>query len=129
MQRHPVIGYEILKNSASKYVRMGALIAPGHHEKFDGTGYPSRLSGEEIPLAARIVAIADVYDALTTKRPYKVAWSTDAALTYLYEHRARHFDPVLVDQFTDMRGEIVRVQRELQDPEPEVMRLQETDTL
>jgi two-component system, response regulator RpfG len=129
MQQHPVIGYEILKNSASKYVRMGALIALGHHEKFDGSGYPYRLSGEQIPLAARIVAIADVYDALTTKRPYKVAWNTDAALTYLYEHRARHFDPVLVDQFIGMRDEITLVQREFQDPEPEILRLQETDTL
>ena len=67
MQRHPVIGYEILKDSPSKYLRMGALIALGHHEKFDGSGYPYGLVGDHIPLPARIVAVADVYDALTSR--------------------------------------------------------------
>ena len=71
MRRHPVIGHEILKGSASKYVRMGALIALGHHEKYDGSGYPNGLVGDHIPLCARIVAVADVYDALTSVRPYK----------------------------------------------------------
>src|SRR5688572_30258684 len=69
MRRHPVIGHEILKGSASKYVRMGALIALGHHEKYDGSGYPNGLVGDHIPLCARIVAVADVYDALTSVRP------------------------------------------------------------
>ena len=73
MQRHPVIGHEILKGSASKYVRMGALIALGHHERYDGKGYPNGLEGDHIPLCARIVAVADVYDALTSVRPYKKA--------------------------------------------------------
>src|SRR5439155_3449654 len=74
MRRHPVIGHEILKGSASKYVRMGALIALGHHEKYEGSGYPNGLVGDHIPLCARIVAVADVYDALTSVRPYKAAW-------------------------------------------------------
>ena len=69
MRRHPVIGHEILKGSASKYVRMGALIALGHHEKYDGSGYPNGLVGDHVPLCARIVAVADVYDALTSVRP------------------------------------------------------------
>ena len=80
MRRHPVIGHEILKGSASKYVRMGALIALGHHEKYDGSGYPNGLVGDHIPLCARIVAVADVYDALTTARPYKGAWKSAQAL-------------------------------------------------
>lgn len=118
MQRHPVIGYEILKDSPSKYVRMGALIALGHHEKFDGSGYPFGLIGDHIPTPARIVSIADVFDALTTKRPYKQAWDGDAAFTYLRDNRGRHFDPVLVEAFVSMREEVLRVQEELQDREP-----------
>jgi two-component system, response regulator RpfG len=117
MQRHPIIGYEILKDSPSKYVRMGALIALGHHEKFDGSGYPYGLVGDHIPLPARIVAVADVYDALTTKRPYKQAWDTDAAFSYLLDHRATHFDPALVEAFLSMRDEVVRVQEDLEDRE------------
>ena len=83
MRRHPVIGHEILKGSASKYVRMGALIALGHHEKYDGSGYPNGLVGDHIPLCARIVAVADVYDALTSVRPYKQAWPSEQAFEYL----------------------------------------------
>ena len=97
MKTHPLIGYEILKDSPSKYLRMGAIIALGHHEKFDGTGYPSGLRGEDIPLAARIVAVADVFDALTTNRPYKRAWRVEDALDYLISHRGKHFDPDCID--------------------------------
>ncbi|MFM9881510.1 MAG: HD domain-containing phosphohydrolase [Burkholderiales bacterium] len=129
MQQHPVIGYEILKNSASKYVRMGALIALGHHEKFDGTGYPHRLIGDHIPLPARIVAIADVYDALTTMRPYKKAWESDAAFAYILDHRSTHFDPALVEKFVGVRGQIIEIQHELQDSEPESFESREPDTL
>lgn len=118
MQRHPVIGYEILKDSASKYVRMGALIALGHHEKFDGSGYPYGLVGDHIPLPARIVAIADVYDALTTRRPYKQAWDSGAALAYLMEHRRTHFDPALVEAFMRVKDEAVRIGAELSDRQP-----------
>lgn len=118
MQRHPVIGYEILKDSPSKYVRMGALIALGHHEKFDGSGYPYGLVGDHIPLPARIVSIADVYDALTTKRPYKQAWDADAAFGYLLDTRGGHFDANLVEAFVSMRRDVLRVQQELQDREP-----------
>ena len=73
MRRHPTIGHEILKDSPSKYLRMGAQVALGHHERVDGTGYPYGLTKDQIPLPARIVAVADVFDALTTVRPYKGA--------------------------------------------------------
>jgi len=115
MRRHPVIGHEILKGSASKYVRMGALIALGHHEKYDGSGYPNGLVSDHIVLCARIVAVADVYDALTSERPYKNAWSTEDALQYLRSQRGGHFDPRLVDAFLGMRPEVERVQHEWRD--------------
>jgi two-component system response regulator RpfG len=119
MQQHPVIGYEILKDSPSKYLRMGALIALGHHEKFDGSGYPYGLVGDHIPLPARIVAVADVYDALTSKRPYKAAWLSEEAFKYLQAHRESHFDPALVDAFLSVRGEALRIQEELKDALPQ----------
>ena len=118
MRRHPLIGHEILKGSASKYVRMGALIALGHHEKFDGTGYPNGLVGDHIPLCARIVAVADVYDALTSPRPYKQAWPAERAFQYLAAQRGRHFDPRLVDAFISLRREITEIQSQWQDPGP-----------
>ncbi len=116
MQRHPVIGHEILKGSASKYVRMGALIALGHHEKYDGSGYPNGLEGDHIALCARVVAVADVYDALTSVRPYKAAWPSADAFEYLRSQRGRHFDPQLVDAFLGKRDEVVRIQHEWRDP-------------
>jgi two-component system response regulator RpfG len=116
MRRHPVIGHEILKGSASKYVRMGALIALGHHEKYDGSGYPNGLVGDHIPLCARIVALADVYDALTSVRPYKHAWATAEALEYVASQAGKHFDPRLVDAFVGAKREVVQVQNEWRDP-------------
>ncbi len=116
MRRHPVIGHEILKGSASKYVRMGALIALGHHEKYDGSGYPNGLVGDHIPLCARIVAVADVYDALTSVRPYKPAWTTENALEYVASQAGKHFDPRLVEAFLGVRPEVLQVQSEWRDP-------------
>jgi len=117
MRRHPLIGHEILKGSASKYVRMGSLIALGHHEKYDGSGYPNGVVGEHIALCARIVAVADVFDALSSARPYKPAWSLDQAFDYLAGQRGKHFDPQLVDAFIGVRDEVQRIQGELRDPE------------
>jgi two-component system response regulator RpfG len=117
MRRHPLIGHEILKGSASKYVRMGSLIALGHHEKYDGSGYPNGLVGDHIALCARVVAVADVYDALTSIRPYKQAWSTDQAFEFLDAQRGKHFDPQLVDAFTGVRESVTRIQDELREPE------------
>ena len=116
MQRHPAIGHEILKGSASKYVRMGALIALGHHERYDGKGYPRGLDGDHIPLCARIVAVADVYDALTSARPYKKAWKPADALDYIRAQRGKHFDPGLADAFLGISDKVLEVQRDLQDP-------------
>jgi two-component system response regulator RpfG len=116
MRRHPVIGHEILKGSASKYVRMGALIALGHHEKYDGSGYPNGLVGDHIPLCARIVAVADVYDALTSVRPYKKAWTNDQAFDYVTTQAGKHFDPRMVDAFTGMKKHILQIQQEWRDP-------------
>ena len=116
MRRHPVIGHEILKGSASKYVRMGALIALGHHEKYDGCGYPNGLVGDHIPLCARIVAVADVYDALTSVRPYKNAWPSDQAFEYVTSQSGRHFDPRMVEAFNGMKKQVLQVQHEWRDP-------------
>ncbi|HUQ77188.1 MAG TPA: HD domain-containing phosphohydrolase, partial [Burkholderiales bacterium] len=118
MRRHPVIGHEILKGSASKYVRMGALIALGHHEKYDGSGYPNGLVGDHIPLCARIVSVADVYDALTSVRPYKKAWSSEQAFEYVATQAGRHFDPRMVEAFQGMKKQVLQIQHEWRDPQP-----------
>ena len=99
MKGHPRIGYDILKGSPSKYLSMGAIIALGHHEKYDGSGYPTGLHGEDIPIVARIVAVADVFDALVTARPYKQAWSIEDGFAYLHSQKMKHFDANCVDAF------------------------------
>lgn len=115
MRRHPEIGYEILSNSPSRYLQMGAIIALGHHEKFDGTGYPHGLSGTKIPLPARIVAVADVFDALTSVRPYKKAWTFQSALEYVQNNSGKHFDPECVRAFLKRVDAVAQVMRELGD--------------
>jgi len=97
MEMHTLIGYDMLKNSRSAYLQCGADIALAHHEKYDGSGYPYGIGGDEIPLAARIVAVADVYDALSTRRPYKLRWPAEQVLGYLNEQRGKHFDPRCVE--------------------------------
>ncbi|UTY57753.1 HD domain-containing phosphohydrolase [Massilia sp. erpn] len=99
MQSHAAIGAEIIGEHTHGMLRLARNIALSHHEKWDGSGYPKGLKGEEIPLEGRIVAIADVFDALTSARPYKRAWPLEEALTYLREQRGQHFDPALVDLF------------------------------
>ncbi|WP_346926449.1 HD domain-containing phosphohydrolase [uncultured Arthrobacter sp.] len=99
MESHTVIGYEILKGSRSIYLQMGAQIALSHHERYDGGGYPHGLRGEDIPLAARIVAVADVFDALASDRPYKESWPVAKTIAYLKEHRGTRLDPDCVDAF------------------------------
>ncbi|QEO26670.1 response regulator [Xanthomonas translucens] len=97
MRMHPRIGYELLSGSQNRFIQVGALIALRHHERYDGSGYPDGLVGDAIPLEARIVAVADVFDALISPRPYKEAWTMDATLAYLYAQRGRLFDPRCVD--------------------------------
>ncbi len=115
MRRHPVIGHEILADSPSRYLQMGAVIALGHHEKYDGTGYPQGLAGENIPLPARIVAVADVFDALTSKRPYKEAWTFQEALAMLQSESGKHFDPACVRAFEMRIDAVAAIMRELGD--------------
>jgi two-component system response regulator RpfG len=115
MRKHPRIGYDILKGSPSKYLSMGAIIALGHHEKYDGTGYPNGLHGEDIPVVARVVAIADVIDALVKERPYKRAWSPREAIDYLKAQRGRHFDRLCVDAFVADSARIEAIRSELAD--------------
>ncbi|MVA24273.1 HD domain-containing phosphohydrolase [Agrobacterium vitis] len=99
MRRHVDIGVKILENGTSDLLRVAERIAGGHHEKWDGTGYPKGLSGREIPLEARIVALADVFDALCSPRAYKPAWSLQDALDHIRSEKGRHFDPACVEAF------------------------------
>lgn len=97
MRQHPRIGHELLSGSQNRFIQTGALIALRHHERYDGSGYPGGLVGEEIPREARIVAVADVFDALISPRPYKHAWDIESALAYLKSQRGRLFDPHCVE--------------------------------
>jgi two-component system response regulator RpfG len=99
MQQHTTIGHAILSNSQSRYIQTGSIIALNHHERFDGTGYPHGIAGKDIPLVARIVSVADVYDALISTRPYKKAWTVADAQDYLEKHAGIQFDPVCVEAF------------------------------
>lgn len=99
MQRHAEIGAEIIGHDASSLLQMARRIALYHHEKWDGSGYPEGLKGEAIPIEARIVAIADVFDALTSVRPYKKAWTVDDAVNLIVSESGKHFDPTLVSVF------------------------------
>ncbi len=120
MEFHPAIGGEVLKRceeqlnaSGHSMFSTGIEIAEGHHEKWDGSGYPHGWKGEEIPLSARIVAVADVFDALTSKRPYKEAWSVDKALTLFNEESGKHFDPEVVSAFHRAMPKIMQVYERL----------------
>jgi two-component system response regulator RpfG len=115
MKTHTLIGHDILKDSPSRYLQLGAVIALNHHEKFNGTGYPCRLGQEDIPLPARIVSVADAYDALTSERPYKPAWSMEKAVAYLNEQRDKYFDPQCLDAFTAHLDRVSTIQLTLGD--------------
>jgi putative nucleotidyltransferase with HDIG domain len=99
MQQHALIGADLLAGSASDVLEEAARIARSHHERWDGTGYPDRLAGDSIPLAARIVAVADVFDALTHDRPYKTAWPIEDAVAEICRQSGHHFDSAVVDAF------------------------------
>lgn len=109
MRQHVEIGARIIGEHASGLLRTAQRIALTHHEKWDGSGYPNGLSGEEIPLEGRIVAIADVFDALTSVRPYKAAWTVEAAVGLLREESGRHFDPQLVELFIQQLPAILEI--------------------
>jgi len=109
MRKHPEFGAEIIGDNDSELLKMAKEIALNHHEKWDGSGYPKGLKGEEIPLTARIIAVADVFDALTTKRPYKEAWSVECAISFIDEKSGSHFDPELVLAFHKALPEILKI--------------------
>ena len=101
IKTHCVIGHQILMRHHTPLLQMASNIALCHHEKWDGTGYPQGLSGEDIPLEGRLVAIADVFDALTSERPYKKAWSVEDAIAEIQNQAGRQFDPNLVEKFSE----------------------------
>lgn len=109
MKTHARLGYQILAGSASETLQMGAEIALSHHEKFDGSGYPQGLVGAAIPLSARIAAVADVFDALTSERPYKRAWEDERAVGFLKENSGRHFDPECVNAFLSDFAQVLQI--------------------
>jgi HD-GYP domain-containing protein (c-di-GMP phosphodiesterase class II) len=116
MKRHTVAGWEILHQADKElgeqsFLTLASIIALSHHERYDGTGYPSGLRGERIPLSARISALADVYDALTTRRPYKEAWSHERAVEEIRGLSGKHFDPILVDMFLRMSQKFDEVRK------------------
>ncbi len=115
MKRHAAFGYEILKGSQSRVLQAGAEIARDHHEKFDGTGYPNNLVGDAIPIFSRIVAVADVFDALTSERPYKKAWSLERASEHIKASSGTHFDPQCVDAFFANWDAVLEIRHRYQD--------------
>lgn len=112
MRTHTTIGHGILNRSDAPVFKMAADIALRHHEKWDGSGYPDALVGEAIPESARIVAIADVFDALTMKRPYKEPWPLERVIETLREGRGNHFEPRLIDAFFAILPEVTRIKAE-----------------
>jgi putative two-component system response regulator len=116
MRQHPEIGARIIGQHKDGMLAMAHRIALYHHEKWDGSGYPFGLAGEAIPLEARIVAIADVFDALTSVRPYKRAWSFDDAIAFLCEQAGKHFDPALIKVFEGLLPQVQAVAAEFGEP-------------
>jgi putative two-component system response regulator len=108
MKRHTTIGGDLLAGSRLPLVQMAEVIARTHHERWDGSGYPAGLVGEEIPLAGRICAVGDVFDALISDRPYKAAWSIEDTLAEIDRQRGRHFDPRLVDLLLAIGPDLAR---------------------
>jgi putative two-component system response regulator len=119
MKTHVEIGARIIGEHPRGVLAVAHRVALGHHEKWDGSGYPAGLAGEAIPFEARIVAIADVFDALTSVRPYKPAWSVEDALDYLRENRGRHFDPDLVDRFLTLMDPVHEIMQRWAEEAPD----------
>ena len=112
MKQHTVIGAKILEGSEAEFIRIGETIAQTHHEKWDGSGYPNNLKGMEIPITGRVTAIADVFDALLSKRPYKKPFSVEKSLAIIKVGRGSHFDPDVVDAFFAIQDEILTIKNQ-----------------
>jgi putative two-component system response regulator len=110
MKLHTVIGGKILGGSQSKILKMAEVIALTHQEKWDGSGYPLGLKGEDIPLVGRITTICDVFDALTSERPYKREWSAEEAREYIQNEGGKHFDPRLTKVFLSIMPDVLGIQ-------------------
>ena len=117
MKQHAVFGYEILKGSSSRVLQAGAEIARGHHEKYDGSGYPMGSASDAIPVFSRIVAVADVFDALTSERPYKKAWSLERASEHIMASAGTHFDPQCVTAFFAQWEGVLEIRHRFNDDE------------
>jgi putative two-component system response regulator len=117
MKKHPEIGSEIIGNQKVDFLQAASVVAISHHEKWNGMGYPYGLAGDKIPLIARIVAVADVFDALTSRRPYKEPWSVERAKDFLEEQSGIHFDPRLVSTFMEAWPEVLQIRNAYQDPD------------
>jgi putative two-component system response regulator len=115
MRQHSAIGSRILENSSSQILQAGRVIALNHHERWDGRGYPAGLAGSDIPLWGRICAVADVFDAVTSERPYKPAFPNDEALEILREGKGKHFDPRVVEVFFECLDDILAIQKKYKD--------------
>lgn len=120
IKKHTIIGYETLQEVHTKFgenafLEMGMVMALFHHERFDGSGYPMGLSGEEIPLAARIMALADVYDALSTKRVYKPVFDNDKCVEIIKEESGKLFDPVIVEAFLEIKDKFFEIREKMED--------------
>ena len=111
IQTHTEIGYRILSGSSSSLIELGATVAYTHHEKIDGTGYPRGLVGAEIPIEGRIAAVADVFDALTSDRIYRAAWSPERTVDFLLSERGRHFEPEIVGIFVASMDDVLRIRQ------------------
>ena len=112
MKTHAAIGADLLAGSSSPLIQLASIIALTHHEKWDGSGYPRGLKGEDIPICGRICAVCDVFDALTSERPYKKAWTVQDALAEIQHGSGKHFDPTLVDLFEKNLGDILAIRAE-----------------
>ncbi|MBF0124388.1 MAG: response regulator [Magnetococcales bacterium] len=115
IKKHPEIGYKIIGQQNSELLQSAATIAYTHHEKWNGGGYPNGLSGEAIPLAGRLTALGDVFDALTCKRPYKDAWPVERALEFIRNEAGKHFDPTLAALFVQLKPLLVAIMEQHQD--------------
>lgn len=115
MRQHATFGYNVLSGSERDILRAAAIIAYQHHEKWDGSGYPQGLRGEEIHIYGRICAIADVFDALGSDRSYKKGWPLEEILDFLHRERGRHFDPRLIDLFLDNLDAFIAIRDQFRD--------------